>query len=167
MDKKMDFDIPIRLQDEDLWFGYQRSTWYTLPLNYIKIYNSKPNVAVFAVWEKDEMNSLIKSKNTHREVRLAPDVLGNIERILANHEEVFSIDRLEGPTEAGHYILDGCRHEFVFTLHGQTVSLMGDNVNYCEGEYELCPHTSTVIDVFNAIAEVLVEFGGDSNCFEL
>lgn len=167
MDKKMDLDIPIRLHDEDLWLGYQRSTWYTLPLNYIKIYNSKPDMAVFAVWEKDEMNSLIKSKNTHREVRLAPDVLRSIEQILADHEEVFSFNRLEDPSKAGHYILDGYKHEFVFTQSGQTFSLMGNNVNYCAGEYERCPQAAKTIDVFREIAKVLEAAGVDPDCFRL
>lgn len=167
MGGKIELDTPIRLRDEDLWFGYQRSTWYTLPLNYIKIYNSKPDVAVFAVWEKDEMNSLIKSMNTHREVRLAPDVLRSIEQILADHEEVFSFNRLEDPSKAGHYILDGCRQEFVFTLRGQTVSLMGDNVKYCEGEYARCPQAAKTIDVFREIAKVLEAAGIDPDCFRL
>ena len=153
MDKKMDLDTPIRLQDEDLWFGYQRSTWYTMPRNYVKIFNSKPDVAVFAVWGKDE--------NTHREVRLAPDVLDSIEQILADHEEVFSFNRLEDPSEAGHYILDGYTQEFVFTLRGQTVSLSGLHVEYCEGEYERCPQAAKTIDVFREIAKVLEVAGVD------
>lgn len=167
MDKNMDLDTPIRLHGEDLWFGYQRSTWYTLPLNYIKIYNSKPDVAVFAVWEKDEMNSLIKSENTHREVLLAPDVLGNIEQIQANHKEVFSFDRLEDSSEAGHFVLDGYSHEFVYTLRGQTVSLLGSHVEYCEGEYERCPQAAKTIDVFREIAKVLEAAGVDPDCFRL
>lgn len=167
MDKNMDLDTPIRLQDEDLWFGYQRSTWYTLPLNYIKIYNSKPDVAVFAVWEKDEMNSLIKSENSYRGVCLTPDALNSIEQILANHEEVFSFSQLEDPSKAGHYVLDGYKHEFVFTQSGQTVSLSGSHVEYCEGEYERCPQAAKTIDVFREIAKVLEAAGVDPDCFRL
>ena len=152
-------------QTDNKWFEYGLYDAFYRPLASVTILNTNRNLILYGTYKDRRFERRELGLNSIHSVRVSDNTIKQIATVLKKNNGVFELNKLESAPDM--IVIDGYLHRFYFSDGDKKVELTGDNLKYCEGEYQQCPNAALVIDVLRAIGNVLIPEGIDADCFAL
>lgn len=150
--------VRFNMGNNNIIFKYELNDAWMCPIASICVSESK-RLVQFGTHLDEGFNLYKPNRDKIHTLEIDESTLHKLKSIIAD-ERLYTIKSLESPL-----VLDGYMQCFVFCDGERSIKLKGSNLGWCKEEPERYPNSIIVIEILEAIGELLISEGVEKQCF--